>query len=381
MDTKKSALRAAIRRSMTRPPFHADHVGSLLRPQALHAARAAAKRGEIDRAALREVEDHCIREAVKRQEAIGLQSITDGEFRRDWWHIDFLKGFAGVDAVVDPTTTSFHNADEVVPVLTVTGKVRRSGPVMREAFEFLASVCSRTPKLTIPSPSMLHLRGGRPAISRAAYPELDGFWADVARAYREEIADLAAAGCTYLQLDDVSFAYLCDEKIRTGYRERGDNPDEAPRTYVDTINAALAQRPAGMTVTIHTCRGNFKSTWMAAGGYERVAEQVFGTLQVDGYFLEYDTARAGGFEPLRFVPRGKKVVLGLVTSKSAQLESRDELKRRIAEAARYVPLEDLRLSPQCGFSSTHHGNALTEDDQWRKLELIVEVAREVWGAS
>jgi 5-methyltetrahydropteroyltriglutamate--homocysteine methyltransferase len=366
---------------MTRPPFHADHVGSLLRPQPLREARAAAKRGEIDRAALREVEDRCIRAAVAQQEAIGLQSITDGELRREWWHIDFLKGFDGVDTVVDPNTAAFHNADEVVPVLTVTSKVRRSRPVMREPFVFLASVCTRTPKLTIPSPSMLHLRGGRPAISRAAYPELDAFWDDVARAYREEIADLAAAGCTYLQLDDVSFAYLCDEKIRAGYRERGDDPEAAPRTYVETINAALSRRPPQMTVTIHTCRGNFKSTWMAAGGYERVAEAVFGGLEVDGYFLEYDSERAGGFEPLRFVQRGKKVVLGLVTSKSPQLETKAELKLRIAEAARYVPLEDLRLSPQCGFSSTHHGNALTEADQWRKLELIVEVAREVWGSA
>jgi 5-methyltetrahydropteroyltriglutamate--homocysteine methyltransferase len=364
---------------MSKPPFHADHVGSLLRPQALREARAAAKRGDIDRAALREVEDRCIREVVARQEAIGLQGITDGELRRDWWHIDFLEGFDGVDAVADPSTASFHNADEAVPVLTVTGKVRRSRPVMRDAFTFLAAACTRTPKLTIPSPSMLHLRGGRPAISREAYPTLDTFWADAARAYQEEIADLAAAGCTYLQLDDVSFAYLCDENIRAGYRARGDDPERAPQTYVDAINAALAGRPPQMTVTIHTCRGNFKSTWMAQGGYERVAETVFSGLGVDGYFLEYDTQRAGGFEPLRFMPRGRKVVLGLVTSKSPELESKDALKRRIDEAARYVALEDLCLSPQCGFSSTHHGNALTEDDQWRKLELIVEVAREVWG--
>jgi 5-methyltetrahydropteroyltriglutamate--homocysteine methyltransferase len=264
-------------------------------------------------------------------------------------------------------------------VLTVTGKVRRSRPVMLEPFEFLQSLTTRTAKLTIPSPSMLHMRGGRPAISRDAYPELDEFWADCARAYREEIRDLAAAGCSYLQLDDVSFAYLCDEKIRAGYRARGDDPERAPHIYAQTINAALRDRPPGLTVTIHTCRGNFKSTWMASGGYEPVAEVVFGNLDVDGYFLEYDTQRAGGFEPLRFVPEGKKVVLGLVTTKSAQLESKDELKRRIAEAAKYVPLEDLCLSPQCGFSSTHHGNRLTEADQWRKLELIVAVAREVWG--
>jgi 5-methyltetrahydropteroyltriglutamate--homocysteine methyltransferase len=250
---------------------------------------------------------------------------------------------------------------------------------MVNAFAFLKSVTAGTPKLTIPAPSMLHLRGGRPAISRAAYPDLDEFWADAARAYREEIRDLAAAGCTYLQLDDVSFAYLCDENIRQGYRARGDDPERAPRVYADTINAALRERPPGLAVTIHTCRGNFKSTWMASGGYEPVAQVVFGGLAVDGYFLEYDTERAGGFEPLRFVPKGKKVVLGLVTTKSPQLESKDSLKRRIEEAAKHVPLEDLCLSPQCGFSSTHHGNKLTEGDQWRKLERIVEVAREVWS--
>jgi len=364
---------------LSKPPFRADHVGSLLRPPELRQARAAAKQGQLSREALRKIEDRCIRDVAAKQEAVGLSVITDGEFRRDWWHIDFLQGFDGVEAVVDPSTAAFHGADEVVPVLTVTGKVRRSRPVMVEPFKFLKSVTTRTAKLTIPSPSMLHMRGGRPAISREAYPDLDPLWADCAQAYREEIRDLAAAGCTYLQLDDVSFAYLCDEQIRDGYRQRGDDPERAPRTYADTINAALRDRPPGLTVTIHTCRGNFKSTWMASGGYDPVAEVVFGGLDVDGYFLEYDTERAGGFEPLRFVPKGKKIVLGLVTSKSPELESKDTLKRRIEEAARFVPLEDLCLSPQCGFSSTHHGNALTETDQWRKLELIVEVAREVWG--
>jgi 5-methyltetrahydropteroyltriglutamate--homocysteine methyltransferase len=361
------------------PPFHADHVGSLLRPAPLRAARAAASRGELAAETLRAIEDRCIRDVVAKQEAIGLQGVTDGEFRRDWWHIDFLKGFDGVDAVVDPTSPAFQGADEAVPVLMVTGKIRRSRPVMVETFRFLRSVTTRTPKLTIPSPAMLHLRGGRPAVSREAYPDLAEFWADCAQAYRAEIRDLAAAGCTYLQLDDVSFAYLCDEKIRAGYLARGDDPQRAPRIYAEAINAALRDRPAGMAVTIHTCRGNFKSTWMASGGYEPVAEVVFGGLDVDGYFLEYDTQRAGGFEPLRFVSKGKKIVLGLVTSKAPALEDKDLLKRRIAEAARYVRLEDLCLSPQCGFSSTHHGNALTEDDQWRKLELVVEVAREVWG--
>ena len=363
----------------SKPPFRADQVGSLLRPVALREGRAKAKQGEIGLEALRAVEDRCIREAVSKQEAVGLSAVTDGEFRRDWWHIDFLRDFNGVTAVIDPASPLFHRADEPVPVLTVTDKLRRSRPVMVEPFKFLASVTERTAKLCIPSPSMLHMRGGRPAIDRAAYPKLDEFWADAAQAYRDEIRDLAAAGCTYLQLDDVSFAYLCDEKIRDGYRKRGDDPEAAPRTYADTINAALRERPPGMTVTIHTCRGNFKSTWMASGGYEPVAEVVFGGLDVDGYFLEYDTERAGGFEPLRFVPKGKKVVLGLVTSKSPELEDKDTIKRRIAEAAKHMPLEDLCLSPQCGFSSTHHGNKLTEDDQWRKLELVAEVAREVWG--
>jgi 5-methyltetrahydropteroyltriglutamate--homocysteine methyltransferase len=362
-----------------KPPFRADHVGSLLRPAALHEARASARKGEITPAALRAVEDRAIREAVARQESVGLSGITDGEFRRDWWHIDFLKGFDGVEAAVDPSSPLFHGADEPVPVLKVTGKVRRSRPVMVEPFEFLRAATRRTAKLCIPSPSMLHMRGGRPAISREVYPELGEFWADAARAYREEIRDLAAAGCTYLQLDDVSFAYLCDEKIRADYRKRGDDPAQAPRTYAETINAALRDRPPGLTVTIHTCRGNFKSTWMASGGYEPVAQTVFGGLDVDGYFLEYDSERAGGFEPLRFVPKGKKVVLGLVTSKGPELERKDTLKRRIDEAAKYMALDDLCLSPQCGFSSTHHGNRLTQDDQWRKLELIVEVAREVWG--
>jgi 5-methyltetrahydropteroyltriglutamate--homocysteine methyltransferase len=365
--------------AQAKPPFRADQVGSLLRPPELQRARAAARAGTIGHAALREIEDRCIQDAVAKQEAVGLSGITDGEFRRAWWHIDFLEGFDGVEAVADPGTAAFHGADEAVPVLTVTGKVRRTRPVMVDAFEFLNAATTCTAKLTIPSPSMLHLRGGRPAISGEVYPDLDAFWQDCAQAYREEIRDLAAAGCTYLQLDDVSFAYLCDEKIRAGYRARGDDAERAPHTYAETINAALRGRPPGLTVTIHTCRGNFKSTWMASGGYEPVAEAVFGGLDVDGYFLEYDTERAGGFEPLRFVPRGKKIVLGLVTSKSAAMESKDALKRRIEEAAKIVPLEDLCLSPQCGFSSTHHGNALTEADQWRKLELIVEVAQEVWG--
>jgi len=284
-----------------------------------------------------------------------------------------------VEAVADPATAAFHGADEAVPVLTVTGKLRRSRPVMVESFEFLRSVTRSTAKLTIPSPSMLHMRGGRPAISRQAYPLLDEFWADCAQAYREEIRDLAAAGCTYLQLDDVSFSYLCDDKVLENFRAHGDDPAGLPLAYAGAINAALAGRPKGMTVTMHTCRGNFRSTWFAAGGYQdRVIEAMFST-DVDAYFMEYDSARAGGFEPLRLLPRNKKVVLGLVTTKVGALESKDALKRKIEEAARHVPLENLCLSPQCGFASTHHGNALTEDEQWRKLERVIEVSQLVWG--
>jgi 5-methyltetrahydropteroyltriglutamate--homocysteine methyltransferase len=361
-----------------KPPFRADQVGSLLRPPELREARARARRGELSAEALRAAEDRAIREAVTRQEATGLHSITDGEFRRDWWHLDFLGRLEGVTMKENPGP-KFKDTEEQPPIPTVTGRVRCAAPIMTADFAFLKSATRRTPKFTIPSPSMLHLRGGRSAISREAYPELDAFWSDVALAYREAIAHLGKAGCNYLQLDDVSFAYLCDEKIQANCRNNGDDPAKLPRTYADTINAALEARPAGMAVTMHTCRGNFKSTWVASGGYEPVAEAMFST-DVDGFFMEFDNERAGTFEPLRLVPRGKKVVLGLVTTKSGELEDKDTLKRRIDAAAKYVPLEDLCLSPQCGFSSTHHGNALSLDEQWRKLERIVEVANEVWKA-
>jgi 5-methyltetrahydropteroyltriglutamate--homocysteine methyltransferase len=308
-----------------------------------------------------------------------LQAVTDGEFRRDWWHLDFLSQLDGV--------TLKHNEGEKFkiagqseqpPIPTVTGRIGCSRPIMVEDFKFLKSVTTRTPKMTIPSPSMLHLRGGRAAIDRAVYPELEAFWADVADAYRQAIAHLAAAGCRYLQLDDVTFAYLCDPKIQQNCRANGDDPQALPRRYAEVINAALRDKPADMVVTIHTCRGNFKSAWVAEGGYDPVVEAMFST-EVDGYFMEFDSARAGGFEPLRVLPPGKKVVLGLVTTKVGALESRADLKRRIDEASKFVPLENLCLSPQCGFSSTHHGNALSIDDQWRKLERVVEVAAEVWG--
>jgi 5-methyltetrahydropteroyltriglutamate--homocysteine methyltransferase len=366
------------------PPFRADQVGSLLRPAELAAARARYRRGEIAAEQLREIEDAAIRAAVARQESIGLQSITDGEYRRDWWHLDFLAQLDGVTLRENPGP-KFGGTAEQPPIATVTGKVRCTRPIMADHFAFLKSATRRTAKLTIPSPSMLHLRGGRAAISRTAYPDLAEFWADAAAAYRQAIAHLAAAGCTYLQLDDVAFAYLCDGKVRESCRKNGDDPDALPRLYAETINAALADRPAGMTITMHTCRGNFKSAWVASGSYDPVAEAMFAT-DVDGFFLEFDGERAGSFAPLRLLPLrtnggkggGKRVVLGLVTTKVGALEEKDALKRRIDEAAKFVPLENLCLSPQCGFSSTHHGNALSENEQWRKLERMVEVAREVW---
>jgi 5-methyltetrahydropteroyltriglutamate--homocysteine methyltransferase len=361
----------------TRPPYRADQVGSLLRPPELTAARQKWKRGELAAVRLKEIEDHAIREAVTKQEAIGLQAVTDGEFRRNWWHLDFLAQLDGVRSVANPGPT-FAGTEEQPPIATVVGKVGCSKPIMAQHFDFLRSVARARPKFTIPSPSMLHLRGGRNAISTEVYPDLDEFWSDVAAAYRNAIAHLARAGCRYLQLDDVAFAYLCDPKIQATCRRNGDNPAELPRRYADTINAALKDRPAGMTVTMHTCRGNFKSAWVAEGGYEPVAEAMF-SADVDGFFMEFDSARAGTFEPLRLLPTGKKVVLGLVTTKVGEIEDRDRLRRRIDEAAAFVALENLCLSPQCGFSSTHHGNVLSQDDQWRKLELIVAVAREVWG--
>jgi 5-methyltetrahydropteroyltriglutamate--homocysteine methyltransferase len=342
-----------------KPPFRADQVGSLLRPPGL--------KQDLKQA---------IRDVVARQESIGLEAVTDGEFSRDWWHLDFLAQLEGVTVEENPGPR-FGGTEEQPPIPGVTGKLRYSKPVMIDDFVFLKSQTKRTAKFTIPSPSMLHLRGGRASISREAYPDIEEFWADAAKAYRAAIAAFAAAGCTYLQLDDVAFAYLCDPKIRETCRKNGDDPEELPRRYADTISRALEDRPAGMTITMHTCRGNFKSAWVAEGGYEPVAEAMF-SADVDGFFMEFDSARAGGFEPLRFLPKGKKVVLGLISTKTGVLESKDELKRKIDEASKHVPIENLCLSPQCGFSSTHHGNALSMDEQWRKLERVVEVAREVW---
>ena len=360
-----------------KPPFRADQVGSLLRPKELAQAKEKFRKDEISSDELKALEDKCIREAVQKQEEIGLQAITDGEMRRDWWHLDFMTQLDGVTAVVNPGPR-FGGTEEQPPIPSVTGKIGCSKPIFVDAFRFLKQNTKQTAKLTIPSPAMLHLRGGRGSISKVAYPDLDEFWADTAAAYRKAIRQLADAGCTYLQLDDVSFSYLCDPKIQETCRKNGDDPARLPRTYADAASAALKDRPAGMTVTMHTCRGNFKSSWVASGGYEPVAEAMFSSA-VDGFFMEFDSERAGSFEPLRFLPKDKKVVLGLVTTKVGELETKDSLVRRIKEAERFVPLENLCLSPQCGFSSTHHGNALSMDEQWKKLGRVVEVAREVWG--
>jgi 5-methyltetrahydropteroyltriglutamate--homocysteine methyltransferase len=369
---------------VVRPPFRADHVGSFLRPKYLLDAREQAARGAITEPALREVEDQAIREIVQFQQDLGLHGITDGEFRRTYFHVDFL---TQLDGVVEKggIPVKFHKAsgdiDYAPPVMKVIDKVRRTRPIQRRDFEFLKSVTNQTAKVTIPSPTMLHFRGGRDAISQAAYPDLEPFYADVAQAYAQEIADLAAAGCTYLQLDDTNLAYLCDSTQREAARKRGDDPDELPMRYAQLINAAIQGRPPGMKICIHLCRGNFKSSWAAEGGYEPVARVLFNELNVDGYFLEYDDARSGDFEPLRHVPRGKMVVLGLVTTKLNTLETMDELKARISQAERFMPLEQLCLSPQCGFSSTVHGNDVAVSMQARKLQLVVDTARAVWGYS
>ena len=364
-------------------PFRADHVGSFLRPAALLAAREQHSNGSLSPAGLRTAEDAAIRDVVRFQEELGLQGITDGEFRRTYFHVDFLEQLQGVETK-GGIAVSFRSASGAVdfspPVMRVTGRLRHGRPIQLDDFRFLRSVTRQTPKVTIPSPTMLHFRGGRGAISKQAYPELEpAFYDDVASCYRAEIQSLADAGCRYLQLDDTNLAYLCDPKMREGARARGDDPDELPRRYARLINAAIATRPSDMRVCVHLCRGNFRSAWAAEGGYEPVAEVLFNELDVDGYFLEYDDARSGSFAPLRFVPKSKTVVLGLVSTKVGELESKDLLKRRIDEAARHVPLEQLCLSPQCGFSSTVHGNAIARESQAAKLRLVVETAREVWG--
>ena len=366
-----------------RPPFRADHVGSLLRPARLIEARDRHGKGEIDDDELRAVEDDCIREVVRLQEDIWLHGITDGEYRRTSWSSDFLSQIEGVQVTAGEFAARFKRADDVdlqhkPPTMRVAGKLRNPGCIQARDFEFLKSVASGTPKVSIPSPSMLHFRGGREAIDKTAYPDMDEFYADLAAVYNHEILALADLGARYVQLDDTNFAYLCDPNIREATRAIGEDPDLLPRTYCRLINEAIKGRPDDMAICVHMCRGNFRSAWVAEGGYEAVAEVLFNELDVDGLFMEYDDERSGGFAPLRFVPKGKTIVLGLLTSKRPDLESRDEIRRRIDEAAEYVPLDQLALSPQCGFSSTAHGNELTVADEIAKLKLIVEIADEVW---
>src|SRR5215207_7422544 len=368
----------------TAPPFRADHVGSLLRPSELLEAREDSAQGRISADELRAKEDDAIRDAVRMQEEIGLQSATDGEFRRTSWHMDFIYQLEGIDPADEQIKVEFHNeqgdVEFTTAALSVHDRVGLSKTIFGDAFETLKSMTTTaTPKLTIPSPSMVHYRGGQAAISKDVYEDIDEFWRDLVAAYREEVRRLGELGCTYLQFDDTSLAYLNDPKQREYIASIGGDPQHQHEHYIRHINEALAGRPDGMSVTTHMCRGNFRSSWAAEGGYDFVAEALFNELQIDGFFLEYDDARSGTFEPLRFVPEGKQVVLGLVTTKRPELESKDDLKRRIDEASQFVPLEQLALSGQCGFSSTVEGNALTRDEQIAKLALIVETAAEVWG--
>jgi 5-methyltetrahydropteroyltriglutamate--homocysteine methyltransferase len=363
------------------PPFRADHVGSLLRPRELAAARARRKAGMLSADELRAIEDRCIEAAIRKQEELGLRAATDGEYRRAFWHFDFVSGLDGVELYEPEQKIQFKGGLPLPLALRVIGKITWGKPVMVDDYSFVAShVKTATAKMTIPSPSVVHFRGGRQAIDPKTYPDMDGFFTDLGEAYNKAVAAFGAAGCKYLQLDEVNIAYLCDPEQIAGLKARGEHVENLLSIYAGMLNRAIEAKPAGMTISMHLCRGNFRSHGVASGGYEPVAEVLFNEINSDAYFMEYDTERAGGFEPLRFVPRGRKiVVLGLVTSKSGALETKDELKRRIDEAAKYLPLEQLALSPQCGFASTEEGNTLTEDEQWAKLQLCVDVAHEVWG--
>jgi 5-methyltetrahydropteroyltriglutamate--homocysteine methyltransferase len=368
----------------TSPPYRADHVGSLLRPPDLLRARDDHAAGRIDDEALRAIEDEAIRDVVRMQQEVGLQTATDGEFRRASWHMDFIYSLDGVSKAPGNMSVQFHNAEgdiEFTPAaLHIDGKLGVSDTIFGEDFAFLKQVAGdgSTPKLTIPSPSMVHYRGGRAAIDESVYPDMDSFWADLTAAYREQVRRVGELGCTYLQFDDTSLAYLNDPKQREMVAAQGSDAEHLHEAYISHINEALSERPSGMAVTTHMCRGNFRSSWVAEGGYDFVAEALFNQLEIDGFFMEWDDARSGGFEPLRFVPKGKVVVLGLVTTKRGELETKDELKRRIEEASQYVDVDQLCLSPQCGFSSTVEGNVLSREQQADKLRLIVEVADEVW---
>lgn len=376
-----AALEAPVD-ARARPPFRADHVGSLLRPAELKVARASHAGGKLPDADLRAVEDRLIERAIKRQQEVGLRAVTDGEYRRAYWHYDFVSGLDGVELYTPDTKIQFSGGVKLGHALKVDRKIGWGKPVMIDDYKFVASHAGASfAKQTIPAPSVLHFRGGRQAIDPKVYPDLDGFFADLGTAYHGAVQAFAGAGCRYLQLDEVNIAYLCDPEQIAGLKARGEHVDGLLQIYADLINTAIAGRPADMAITMHLCRGNFKSTFVATGGYEPVAEVLFNAIGVDAYFMEYDNDRSGGFEPLRFVPRGKKiVVLGLVTSKTGELETKDELKRRIDAAAKFLPLEQLALSPQCGFASTEEGNSLTEDQQWAKLRLCAEVAREIWGS-
>jgi methionine synthase II (cobalamin-independent) len=369
----------------TTPPFRADHVGSLLRPAQLLRAREQFAAGRLPAEELRAVEDEAIRDVVRMQREVGLQSATDGEFRRASWHMDFIYQLGGIEKAPGEINVKFRNDRgeiEYTPAaIHVAEKVHLDHPIFAEDFEFLQGAVDGdvTPKLTIPSPSMVHYRGGRAAIDPSVYPDVEEFWADLTAAYADQVRAVAELGCRYLQFDDTSLAYLNDPRQREQMASKGEDAEHLHETYIRHINEALADRPDGLSVTTHMCRGNFRSSWAAEGGYDFVAEALFGGLNVDGFFLEYDDARSGGFEPLRLVPRGKAVVLGLVTTKRGELESKDVLKRRIEEASRFIPIEQLCLSPQCGFSSTVEGNALSYEDEVAKLRLIIETAADVWG--
>jgi len=367
-------------------PFRANHVGSLLRPPELLQARKKYRQGEISGPQLREVEDRCVRDAVKMQEDVGMKGITDGEFRRTLWHADFLSQIQGikvVEGLLPESAKHFQNPGSDVQrsptQFVVTGRLGHPRGIEVDNFKFLASVTKQIAKQCIPSPSLVHFRTGRGGVDKTAYPEMTQFFADLARVFREEIAQLAEAGCSYLEIDDVNFAYLCDPKMREGARKIGEDPDKLPSLYAHLINECIKDRPRNMSVCTHLCRGNFASAWVAEGGYDPVAEVLFNELKVDGYFLEFDTPRAGNFAPLRYLPKDKRLILGLVTSKTGELEKADDIKRRIDEAAKSVSLDQLGISPQCGFSSTVLGNKLTIDDQIAKLRLVVDIARDVWG--
>ena len=363
----------------TKPPFRADHVGSLLRPAALKQAREQRAKGEISAADLKAVEDREIERVIKKQEEVGLQAITDGEFRRSWWHLDFLWGLDGAERYVMEQGIAFQGLQTRAEGARIVGKVGFSNHPMLEHFKFVKAHTRRTPKITIPAPSALYGRTGRAAVSEQAYPSLDQFFNELGAAYAKGVRAFAEAGCRYLQLDEVFIAMLCDPNYRKTQVGRGDDPQKLAERYADLINTAMSDIPSDMTITMHLCRGNYRSTFMGTGGYDAEAVVLFNRIKVHGYFMEYDTARAGGFEPLRLLPKDRHVVLGLVTTKTGQLESKDALKRRIEEATKYVSLDQLCLSPQCGFASTEEGNVLAEDEQWAKLRMIVEVAEEVWG--